>query len=491
MNDKPLFAHLRTFSARPAIHAEHETYTYHALCEQIEAQSRRLANVGVASGDVVFLQGDYSLRGIALFLALYANGNIIAMNTATNAQEIEGKCRTANAAFFADIASDTLAAVDDLKDLEDVKAPAADAPPSPLVERLRAERHAGLILFSSGTTGTPKAMLHDLDRLVDGYVGRRARPLNILLFLLFDHIGGINTLLNILSIGGTATLAADKTPTHVAALIERYRVTVLPTSPTFLNLMLMSDSLGGRDLSSLRMITYGTEPMPESLLGRLRERLPRVKLLQTFGTSETGIVSTTSLSSDSLYMKFNDPSIEHRIVDGELWLRSTRQILGYLNHPSDSFTDDGWFKTGDMVEQGPDGSLRVRGRRKEVINVGGEKVFPAEVESVLMRHPAVVDCKAYGETNALTGQFVAAEVVLDSAALADTATVLRDIRAFARQSMDGYKVPVRLTCVETIRYSTRFKKLLIERTAPAGDAETAPFSGTASEQSKHTEKEPG
>jgi len=236
------------------------------------------------------------------------------------------------------------------------------------------------------------------------------------------------------------------------------------------------------------MITYGTEPMPESLLGRLRERLPRVKLLQTFGTSETGIVSTTSLSSDSLYMKFTDPSIEHRIVDGELWLRSSRQILGYLNHPSDSFTQDGWFKTGDVVEQGPDGSLRVRGRRKEVINVGGEKVYPAEVESVLMRHPAVRDCKAYGEANAVTGQFVAAEVVLDPAVGAEAATVLRDIRAFARQAMDSYKVPVRLTCVQHIRYSSRFKKVLIEHPAPAQDAPSRSFGGA---QSEHTEKEPG
>lgn len=467
MTDKPLFELLRGFGERPVVQTEQGSYSYSELCRQIERQTEKLRVAGVAPGDVVFLQGDYSLFGIALFLALYRNANIIAMNTSSNMREIDSKRRTANAVFFADIEHDTLVPLADADH---------EANASPLIEALRADRRAGLILFSSGTTGNPKAMLHDLDRLIGGYIGRRSRPLSILLFLLFDHIGGINTLLNVLSIGGTATLVAEKTPERVAALIERYGVTVLPTSPTFLNLMLMGDTVSKYTLSSLRMITYGTEPMPESLLRRLRESLPRVKLLQTFGTSETGIVSTTSMSSDSVYMKFNDPSIEHKIVDGELWLRSARQILGYLNHPSDSFTEDGWFKTGDVVEEGPDGFLRVRGRRKEVINVGGEKVFPAEVESVLMRHPGVRDCKAYGEANSLTGQFVAADVVLDLAAGVEATAVLRDIRAFARRSMDGYKVPVRLTPVEAIGYSSRFKKLLIDRSAPGDAADSVEYS---------------
>jgi acyl-coenzyme A synthetase/AMP-(fatty) acid ligase len=449
MNRKPLIELLRTFAERPAINTMSASYTYDQLADEVERQLQHLAAAGVQRGATVFLQGDYSLHGIALFLAMYENGNIIAMNTADNAQEIEAKRTTANASFFVDTAQCT---IERLQPREAVN--------PPLVMRLREQGHAGLILFSSGTTGKPKAMLHDLDRLVDGYVGRRSRPLSMLLFLLFDHIGGINTLLNILSIGGGATLVDEKTPQRVAALIERFKVAVLPTSPTFLNLMLLGDVVQQHDLSSLRMITYGTEPMPESLLQRLRDVLPRVKLLQTFGTSETGIVSTTSMSSDSLYMKFNDPSTEYKIVEGELWLRSTRQILGYLNHPSDSFTDDGWFRTGDLVEEGEDGFLRIRGRRKEVINVGGEKVFPAEVESVLLRHPWVRDCRAYGQANGITGQFVAADIVLDAQCAQQADAALREIRAFARSNMDSYKAPVRLHAVEAIAYSTRFKKLL-------------------------------
>jgi acyl-coenzyme A synthetase/AMP-(fatty) acid ligase len=331
---------------------------------------------------------------------------------------------------------------------------------SPMVEALRSRGRSGLILFSSGTTGKPKAMLHDLDNLVDSYTQRRGRALTIMLFLLFDHIGGINTLLNVLAMGGAATLPSEMTPTHVAELIARFQVSILPTSPTFLNLLLLSGAVEKYDLSSLRMITYGTEPMPDALLARLRERLPHVHLLQTFGTSETGIVNTASVSSDSLFMKFNDPSIEHKVVNGELWLRSQRRILGYLNHQSDALTDDGWFKTGDLVEESSDGHLRILGRQKEVINVGGEKVFPAEVESVLLRHPRVRDCKVHGEANGLTGQFVAADIVVEGVAVEKESRLLREIRTFARQHLDAFKVPVRLNVVAEIAYSARFKKVL-------------------------------
>ena len=120
------------------------------------------------------------------------------------------------------------------------------------------------------------------------------------------------------------------------------------------------------DLSSLRMITYGTEAMPESLLNRLKEAFPRVKFLQTFGTSETGIANTSSKSSNSTFMKIDDPELEYKIVENELWLKSKTQVMGYLNSSMDSFTEDGWFKTGDLVEATEDGYIKIIGRNKEV-----------------------------------------------------------------------------------------------------------------------------
>lgn len=444
-------ATLQSFGERIVVHTVSGSHSYGDLCDAVECHRERLRVAGVRAGETVFLQGGYSFQGIAMLLALYLNANIVAMNTSDNACEIDEKLRTVQAGFFADLRDGSL---------RDVCAPSRATEPLPLVERLREQGLAGLILFSSGTTGRPKAMLHDLSRLVESYLGRRPRQINMLLFLLFDHIGGINTLLNVLAIGGTATIPPERTPEHVADMVERFMVNVLPTSPTFLNLLLLSGAIDRHKMSSLRLVTYGTEPMPAGLLARLRKRLPHVRLVQTFGTSETGIISTAAITSDSLYMKFDDPAIEHKIVDGELWLRSKRRILGYLNHTSDALTDDGWFMTGDAVEEQEDGSIRILGRRKEVINVGGEKVFPAEVESVLLQHPRVRDCKAYGETNGVTGQFVAAEVVLADDDEEDVPSLLRQIRSFARERMDGYKVPVRLNAVGQIAYTHRFKKVL-------------------------------
>src|SRR5699024_5983129 len=143
--------------------------------------------------------------------------------------------------------------------------------------------------------------------------------------------------------------------------------------------------------------------------------------------SETGIVNTASRSSDSLLIKISDPSTRYKVVEGELWLQSAKRILGYLNASNDSFTGDGWFRTGDIVEEASDGYLRIKGRRKEIINVGGQKVVPAEVESVLLKLPAVVDCKVYGEANVMTGQSVAANVVIDAALALDHGSIVQQI----------------------------------------------------------------
>jgi acyl-coenzyme A synthetase/AMP-(fatty) acid ligase len=242
----------------------------------------------------------------------------------------------------------------------------------------------------------------------------------------------------------------------VGALIARHRVAILPTSPTFLNLLLLSGAPERHDLSSLRIITYGTEPMPESLLLRLRRGFPKVKFIQTFGTSETGITATRSKSSDSTLLSLADPDFTCRLVEGELWLRSRTQILGYLNHPMSAFTDDGWFKTGDLAETAGDGFLRIIGRRSEIINVGGEKVLPVEVESVLLALPEIADCLVSGEPSVLTGQVVRAQVVL--APGADPAGIRKKVRMHCRDRLAAYKIPVKVEVVPGTEFTERFKK---------------------------------
>ena len=121
--------------------------------------------------------------------------------------------------------------------------------------------------------------------------------------------------------------------------------------------------------------------MPEELLRRVREAFPCARLFQTFGTSETGIATTSSESSSSTFFKIEDGNVSYRIVNNELQLKSTTRFLGYLNHQDDALTNDGWFRTGDLVEEAGSGFIRIRGRTGEVINVAGEKLLPVELET--------------------------------------------------------------------------------------------------------------
>ena len=322
---------------------------------------------------------------------------------------------------------------------------------------LRAQGQAGLVLFSSGTSGQPKAMVQNLTRLLEQYGARHPNRLAVLALLGFDHIGGLNTLLGALGAGATVVVPADRSAATVAAVLAQHRVVILPASPTFLNLLLVSGEHRVHDLSALRVITYGTEPMSPDLLQRLRAAFPAVRFIQTFGTSETGIARTESPDPASTFIRFTDPDLEWKVVDEELWLRSRTQVAGYLNarEGRERFTSDGWFRTGDKVELGPDQTLRILGRFGEIINVGGEKLLPTEVEAVLAAVPGVVDCRVLGEPNALVGQTVKAEIV--AAAGVDLENLRTTLRQACRRTLTAYKVPTRITFVTAVS-GARLKK---------------------------------
>ena len=297
-------------------------------------------------------------------------------------------------------------------------------------------------------------MVHNLNTLIGSFKDKKDKSMNMLVFLMFDHIGGLNTVFNALCMGACLIIPKIKDAKTICELIEKYKIMVLPSSPTFLNLILISEEYKNYDLSSLRMITYGTETMPQSLLLKLKEVFPKVKFLQTFGTSETGISTTSSKSSNSLFMKLEDINGEYKIVENELWLRSKTQVLGYLNASMDSFTSDGWFKTGDLVEV--DGEyIKIIGRAKEVINVGGQKVLPAEVESIILEMEEISDCMVYGEKNAITGQTVVCDVVLNK----NIENIKKRVRVFCKDRLDAYKIPTKVNVVDKTNFSDRFKKI--------------------------------
>ena len=436
----------RRFADQTALVHKGESYSYTQLADQAKAYTNALADI--APGSVVAILDDYSFASIALFLALFEKKTIIVPVTST-LEHVQQECVTE---AFADYAIS-------FDGTDPVIRKTGITGSHPMIEALQSENASGLVLFSSGSTGKPKAMIHNLDNLINSYKDKREKKMNMLVFLMFDHIGGLNTLFNVLSMGAALIIPEDRDAGTICTLIEKYRIAVLPSSPTFLNLILMSGEHQNHNLKSLRMITYGTEAMPESLLIRLKEAFPRVRLLQTFGTSETGISTTASKSSDSLYMKIDDADQEYKIVDNELWLRSKTQVLGYLNASMDAFTEDGWFKTGDLVEQVEDGYLKIIGRNKEVINVGGEKVLPAEVESVILSHPDIDDCMVHGAANVITGETVVVDVV--SHTDKDARTLKKELRSFCRDKLAAYKIPTKVNAVDRTNFSDRFKKIRI------------------------------
>ncbi|MFX1555265.1 MAG: fatty acid--CoA ligase family protein, partial [Promethearchaeota archaeon] len=306
------------------------------------------------------------------------------------------------------------------------------------------------------STGNNKAALHNFTSLLEKYKAARARKrMCTLTFLLFDHIGGINTLFYTLSNGGTVISVRSRDPKIICHTIEKHKVELLPTSPTFLNLLLISEAYRQYDLTSLKLITYGTEVMPESTLRRIREIFPNVQLQQTYGLSELGILRSKSKDSGSLWVKVGGEGFQTKVVDCVLWVRAQSAMMGYLNAPS-PFTEDGWMNTQDVVEV--DGEyIRILGRQSEIINVGGQKVYPGEVENVLMQMEDVIDASVRGEKNPIMGNIVVARLSLKRSE--EVPILKHKVRKFCKGKLETYKIPVKIEIAEGMQHAERFKRI--------------------------------
>jgi acyl-CoA synthetase (AMP-forming)/AMP-acid ligase II len=439
-----LLERMQQWSDDPAIVWRDEVFTYGDLIARVEAWRAELQAAGIGAGQVVTLEGDYSPGACSLLLALIDAGAVVVPLTDSVAAQREEFLAIAEVQVVI-----TLNAADG-HTIERRDIPVQNA----LLRTLTDVGTPGLVLFSSGSTGKSKAALHNFIPLLEKFQVLRNRKCAIT-FLLLDHIGGINTLFYTLSNGGTVVAINSRDPETVCAAIARHGVQLLPTSPTFLNLLLMSEAYRGFDLSSLELITYGTEVMPESTLRRVREIFPNVRLQQTYGLSELGILRSKSREDGSLWVKVGGEGFETKIVDGVLFVRARSAMLGYLNAPS-PFDEEGWMNTQDMVEV--DGEyIRILGRRTEIINVGGQKVYPAEVESVLLQIDNVRDATVYGEKNPITGNIVAARFNLAEPEELDS--LKRRVRSFCRERLASFKIPVKIEISNQEQHSARFKKM--------------------------------
>lgn len=444
MSDNWFNERLAGYGDRCALVWREQEFSYNDLLQRIEEWQNTLTERGVEPGQCVALSGGFSPGTATLLTALAANRNIAVPLTTRVQAERDRALKIAAVRWVVGFDRN-----DDWKitQLEPETNP-------PLLDEIRKNNEAGLIVFSSGSTGEVKASLLSFTRLLNGYRDRRASPLRTLAFLMLDHIGGINTLFHILAGGGTIVTLAERTPEEICGGIERHRVQLLPTTPTFLRMLLISEAYKKHDLGSLELITYGTEPMPEPTLKALYAALPGVRLKQTYGLTEVGILPTKSERNDSLWLAVGGKGFETKVVDGVLWIRSATAMIGYLNAPS-PFDDDGWMNTGDLVEQQGE-YIRFVGRKSEIINIGGEKVFPIEVENVIQQLENIKDVTVRSRSNPITGNIVIATVELHEPEDADA--LEKRVRKACRAQLAPFKVPAMVEIAAETLCGERFKK---------------------------------
>lgn len=398
--------------------------------------SRDLSHLSdIRQGDVVALIGEFNSITIATFLSLLDKKVVIVPLTVDTRNLHE---------YFYSVASVNVV-IEGTKVMRNEQ-----IHENQLLEKIRSKNTGGLILFSTGTTGMPKGILHDLDLFMKRF--KTPRPsLKTLSFLLFDHIGGLNTLLHTLFNGGCVVTPRSRSVEDVLDSCSTYKVELLPTTPTFLRMMLLSGIVPDAVPDSLKLITYGTERMDENTLVELCRLLPKIDFRQTYGMSELGILRVKSEFRESLYMKIGGEGIETRVVEGVLQIKSSSKMVGYLNSPS-PFLEGGWYDTKDLVDVKGE-YIKIIGRIGDVINVGGLKFLPSEIEKVAMLYPNIKFAKAIGRANPITGQHVELTIQPEEGEVIEKSSLFD----FLSQNLQKHMVPKRIL-IDQVKINHRYKQ---------------------------------
>jgi acyl-coenzyme A synthetase/AMP-(fatty) acid ligase len=419
--------------------------SYGGVVASIDDFYQRLQSLGIQSGDTVVVLGDYSPEVFCMIMALSRNGSIVIPLTRTSVVEESVALAVSGCEWYVEFDANGCDATITHRGLKIDNG---------LLNEFRQRGGPGMILFSSGSTGKPKGILHDFHQVAEKFRKQRA-PVVAIPFLMIDHFGGINTIMAITSSLGTVVTVADRSVANICAAIEKYKVELLPATPSFLTLMMASQRQCKYDLSSLKRITYGTEVMPQSTLDRVRAQFPSVNLQQTYGLSEVGVLRSQSREDGSLWVRVGGEGFQTKVVDGVLWIKSQYAMVGYLNSPS-VFDADGWFNTQDQVEVDGD-YFRILGRATDLINVAGQKVYPCEVESVILEMDNVQDVAVYGEKHALLGNIVVAKIVVEMPESVES--LKKRMRKECLAHLAPFKVPVKIVLTDSPLHSIRQKKI--------------------------------
>jgi len=323
------------------------------------------------------------------------------------------------------------------------------------------------LIYTSGTTGRPKGVIlthsnilsnvHNFNYWMpyrEGGVYLHASPI--------FHIADFPAMFAAPAFGACQAALPRFKPLSFCEIVEKERVSYTVLVPTMINLLTQFDGIKTHDLSSLEVLAYGGSPMAPELIRRSRQYLPKVKLVQVYGLSESGFLTglqDREHTDDRLTSCGRPcPGIEVQIADpcgkqveagqrGELVARGANVMRGYWNNREDTAAAfcNGFFRTGDIGYQDAEGYLHILDRLKDMIVTGGENVYCGEVEAVILRHPAVREAAVFGIPDPQWGELVAASVVLKPG-MSVTADELVD---YCRQSLANYKVPRHVEFSET------------------------------------------
>jgi fatty-acyl-CoA synthase len=482
-------------SEREAVTDGVRRLSYRELADGIDRMAARLRGLGIGAGDVVTIQLPNWIEFPLVFFALERLAAVaVTVSVDFRSREVEYIMRFAKSRMFVCCAHfrdfDHLAMVEELRprlpDLAVVGvvrgAPRAGmvglddtiAGKGPPAGFMPARQDADTVMrmaFTSGTTGNPKGVMHSHNTtLAAARILNRDLGLDVedamMIWLPLGLNWGYLTLVQAVLAGAKAVLLERFRPAPALDLIERERVSYIPTAPASLTAILQEPELSRHDLSSLRIVVSGGASAPVETIRAWRRAAPG-EFLELYGMLETGFHTYTRPGDDPERVAGSvGRAASHMAVkvtdaagaalrpgeEGEICCDGPSVHLGYHNNPAanaEAFGPDGWFRSGDLGIIDGDGNLRISGRLKEMINRGGMKFFPREIEEILYTHPKVLYAAIVGIPDERLGE----RNCLCLVPKPGEPPTLDELNAFLGDSVATYKRPERLELFEELPFT--------------------------------------